>query len=257
MTVTTADALTVIPATLRDDLLSAFGEIVSNYREERWEPAELNGGKLCEAVYTICKGWLEGGIYPARAEKPSRFPDSCWAMMRDYQHVPDSHSARILIPRMMIGLYDIRNHRGVGHAGSEVNPNHMDATAVLYGAKWLMAELVRLLHALTTDEATVIVDGLVEREVPWVWSHEEKRRVLKTGMTWKEQTLVLLLSVASEVGESDLLRWLEHPNAQNFRKDVLKPLHRGRRIEYDTEMRTVRLLPPGIAVAEDLLGGTS
>jgi hypothetical protein len=41
----------------------------------------------------------------------------------------------------------------------------MDATVVLYTSKWIMAELVRLLHTLSTEEATAIVDGLIEREV--------------------------------------------------------------------------------------------
>jgi hypothetical protein len=65
----------------------------------------------------------------------------------------------------------------------------MDATVVLYTAKWLMAGLVRLLHTLTTAEATAIVDALIEREVAWVWTYEDKKRVLRTGMTWKQQTL--------------------------------------------------------------------
>jgi hypothetical protein len=249
----TEDAFAVLPTTLRNDLLAAFNEIVNNYREHRWEPSELNGGKLCEAVYTICKGWLEGGNYAARAEKPSRFPETCWAMMSTYQHVPNSRSARVLIPRMMLGLYDIRNNRGVGHAGGDVDPNHMDATAVLYTAKWLMAELVRLLHTLTTEEATAIVDGLVEREVAWVWTHGDKKRVLRTGMTWKEQTLALMLTEAGDVTEAALMRWLEHPRLPSFRQDVLKPLHRARLIEYDTESRTVRLLPPGVTAAEGLV----
>ena len=185
MGLTPRDAFTVLPMTLRDDLLSAFNEIVTNYRERKWEPSELNGGKLCEAVYTICKGWLDGGIYPARAEKPSRFPETCWAIMNTYQQVPNSRSARILIPRMMLGLYDIRNNRGVGHAGAEVDPNHMDATAVLYNSKWLMAELLRLLHALSTEDATAIVDGFIEREVALVWTNGDKKRVIRTGMPWK------------------------------------------------------------------------
>lgn len=250
-----ADAFSVLPATLRDDLLSAFNEIVTNYREHRWEPSELNGGKLCEAVYTIVVGWLEGGTYPQRAKKPGQFPQTCWKMESTYSHVPDSRSARILIPRMMLGLYDIRNNRGVGHAGAEVDPNHMDATVVLYSAKWLMAELVRLLHTLHIDEATAIVDGLIEREVAWVWTHGEKKRVLRTGMTWKQQTLVLLLTQAGDVAEEDLLGWLEHPNVRDLRKAVLKPLHRERQIEYDADNRTVRLLPPGVAAAEELVNG--
>jgi hypothetical protein len=251
------DAFSALPTSLRDDLLAAFSEIVKTYREHKWEPSELNGGKLCEAVFTVIEGWLEGGKYPKRAKKPSRFPDTCWALAQKYAHVPNSRSPRILIPRMMIGLYDIRNNRGVGHAGAEVDPNHMDATVVLYTAKWLMAELVRLLHTLTTQEATAIVDGLIEREVSWVWMHGDKKRVLRTGMTWKQQTLLLLLTEAGEVADADLFQWLEHPGMASFRKDVLKPLHKARHTEYDTDKRTVRLLPPGVTAAETLLARVS
>lgn len=251
------DAFSLLPSTLRDDLLSAFNDIVKNYREHKWEPSELNGGKLCEAVFTIIEGWLEGGRYPARAKKPNRFPDTCWALSQKYANVQDSRSPRILIPRMMIGLYDIRNNRGVGHAGAEVDPNYMDATVVLYTAKWLMAELVRLLHSLHIDEATAIVDGLIEREVAWVWTHGEKRRVLRTDMTWKQQALVLLLTDAGDVAEADLFRWLEHPGVPSFRKDVLKQLHKSRLIDYDTDKRTIRLLPPGVTAAEELVAAES
>jgi hypothetical protein len=247
------DAFSVLPATLRKDLLDAFNEIVKNYREHRWEPSELNGGKLCEAVYTICVGWLDGGKYPARAKKPRNLPQACWDLEKTYAQVPDSRSARILVPRMMMGLYDIRNNRGVGHAGAEVDPNKMDATAVLYIAKWLVAELVRLLHTLTTDEATAIVDGLIEREVAWVWTHEDKKRVLRKGLTWKQQTLVLMLTEAGDVAEGDLFRWLEHPRLANFRQQVMNPLHKDRLIEYDADKRTVRLLPPGVTAAEELV----
>jgi hypothetical protein len=170
-----------------------------------------------------------------------------------YQQVADSRSARILIPRMMLGLYDIRNNRGVGHAGADVDPNHMDATAVLHTSKWLMAELVRLLHMLTTEEAAAIVDGLIEREVAWVWTHGDKKRVLRKGLTWKQQTLLLLLTEAGDVAEADLFRWLEHPSLPSFRRDVLKQLHKDRLIEYDLDKRTVRMLPPGVTAAEELL----
>ena len=52
---------------------------------------------------------------------------------------------------------------------------------VLYTAKWLVAELVRLLHTLSIDEATAIVDNLIEREVGWVWTQADKKRVLRTA----------------------------------------------------------------------------
>jgi len=251
------DAFSVLPSTLREDLLAAFNEIVTNYRERRWEPSELNGGKLCEAVFTVVEGRLQGGIYPARARKPNRFPQACLALEQQYAQVPNSRSPRILIPRMMVGLYDIRNNRGVGHAGAEVDPNHMDATVVLYTAKWLIAELVRLLHTLHIDEATAIVDGLIEREVAWVWTHGDKKRVLRTGMTWKQQTLALLLTETGDVGEADLCRWLEHPSLADLRRNVLRPLHKARQVEYDADKRAVRLLPPGVTAAEALIAAAS
>ena len=102
---------------------------------------------------------------------------------------------------MMIGLYDVRNNRGVGHAGSEVDPYQMDATVVLYTAKWLVAELVRLLHALTTDEATAVVEGLIQREVAWVWTHDNIRRVLRTGLTWKQLGCIKVLGQFLLMGE--------------------------------------------------------
>lgn len=246
-------AFASLPASLRTELLDAFNDIVKNYREHRWEPSELNGGKLCEVVYTICVGWLEGGAYPDRAKKPPRFPDECWNLASRYSQVPGSRSPRILIPRMMMGLYDIRNNRGVGHAGAEVNPNHMDATLVVATAKWLMAELVRLLHALPTEDASAIVEALTERELPWVWTRGDTKRILRTGLTYKQQTLVLLLADVHGTSEDDLVRWLEHPRPTDFRRKVLKPLHAERLIEYDQQKATAWLLPPGTTAAEELL----
>ena len=158
-------ASAVPPATLTKDLLDAYAEIVTNFAEGRWEPSQLNGGKLCEAVYTIVDGYMSG-TYQTRAHKPQNMPAACQKLETTYPKA--DNSPRIQIPRMIVALYEIGNNRGVGHAGGDVDPNQMDATAVLYMSKWLMAELVRILHGLTTDEATDIVEALVEREIALV-----------------------------------------------------------------------------------------
>lgn len=43
------------------------------------------------------------------------------------------------------------------------------------------------------------------------------------------------------------------PGLPSFRKDVLNRLHRDRLVEYDTTARTLRLLPPGVTAAEELV----
>lgn len=242
-------AFAALPQTLTQDLLDAFHTIITNYGERRWEPAELNGGKLREAVYTITLGHLNNS-YPSRAYKPKDMFRACMDLQNQFPTA--NRSLRIQIPRLIIGLYEIRNNRGVGHAGGDVNPNEMDATAVLYMSKWLVAELVRLLHTIPVDEATEIVELLVERQIALVWKYGDKRRVLKTGLSWKQNVLLLLVGV-SEAKEKELVSWLEHKNPANLRKDVLRPMHKARLLEYDETTRSVRLLPPGVEEAESLI----
>ncbi len=249
MVIDPKQAFGALPATLAKDLLDAYEEIVTNFAESRWEPSELNGGKLCEAVFTIIDGYM-CGKYEARASKPRNMPAACLAFEQKYAGA--HRSPRIQIPRMIVALYEIRNNRGVGHAGGDVNPNQMDATAVLYLSKWLMAELVRLLHNLTTDEATEIVDALVEREVALVYKWGDKRRVIKLGLTWRQKVLLLLAGV-TEADEADLVQWLEHKRVSDLRKDTLRPMHADLLIDFDEITHKVRLLPPGVTEAEALI----
>jgi hypothetical protein len=67
----------------------------------------------------------------------------------------------------------------------------------------------------------------------------------------------LLLTETGDVPEADLVRWLEHRSVMDYRKAVLRPMHRDRLIDYDTVRRTVRLLPPGVKAAEALVAEKS
>jgi hypothetical protein len=108
---------------------------------------------------------------------------------------------------MLVALYEIRNNRNVGHVGGDVDPNHMDAVCVLQMSKWIVAELVRVLHNVDTDTATDIVDTLVERETPLIWEVRGRKRVLDTGLKMKPKTLLLLYASNGAVSERDLVAW--------------------------------------------------
>lgn len=249
MELTPDAALAVLPNGLREDIVKSFNHIVRNYREHRWEPSELNGGKLCEAVYTAITGYSDGH-FADRSSKPRDMVGACRSLE---QKAGLPRAIKIQIPRMLLALYEIRNNRGVGHAGGDIDPNLMDATAVLYMSKWLMAELVRVFHDLTTEQATVLVEGLIVREVSLIWTDGDKKRVLKSGLTWKQKTLLVLLSENDAASEEMLIKWLEHPNGTRLRRDVLRPAHREALIHFDEKESSVRLLPPGIELAENLV----
>jgi hypothetical protein len=250
--VVSADAfLGNLPRELRDELLGAFNRIVLNYREHRWEPSELNGGKLCEVVHSILKGFVDGK-YPPRASKPRNMVDAC----RELEHADStrfSRSLRIQIPRMLVALYEIRNNRGVGHVGGDVDPNHMDATAVLAMSKWVLAELVRIFHGVDTKTAATAVEAIVERHLPIIWRVNGKVRVLATKMTMKDKMLAVLYQSPGPVLEANLVDWVEHSNPSVFRREVLAKAHKARLIEYDRHEGTAQISPLGVQYVEDNL----
>lgn len=249
---TAATALSTIPPALRDPLVAALGEIAGNFAAHKWEPSELNGGKLCEAAYTILRGHVDGTWAP----KPSKPKDMVTAC-RDFEKedkVKWPQSVRVTMPRLLMALYEIRNNRGVGHVGGDVDANHMDAVLVLTGSKWVVAELVRIFHDVRTAEATAIVDALVERVVPAIWTIGDTRRVLVPGLSMKDQTLLLLYASAGWINESALVAAIEHSNASVYRRDVLATAHKDRLIEYDGKDRRAHISPLGIGYVEGRLG---
>jgi hypothetical protein len=244
-------AFSGLPDKIRKELLGAFEEILRNFRERRWEPAELNGGKLCEVIYSILRGHVDGRM-PARASKPRNMLEACQAIEKvDATKAP--RAVRIQIPRMLIALYEVRNNRGVGHVGGDVDPNLMDARVVVEMSKWVMADLVRVFHALDTLEATRVVETLMERTVPTVWEIGGKRRVLPRGLSKKNETLLLLYSVNRPVNASELCGWVEYVGLAEYRRDVLRPLHGIRLIEFNEQTEEVSISPTGIAHVEEKL----
>jgi hypothetical protein len=240
-----------VPESLEDELFAKYREIERNFRERRWEPAELNGGKLSEVAYTILRGHVEG-TFPDKATKPSNFYDACLGLSK----APESFgkSVRIQLPRILVALYEIRNNRNVGHIGGDVDPNHMDAVCVLHMAKWVVSELIRIFHGVTLAQASDLVEALSEREIPLVWDTGSIKRVLNTSLTMMEKTLVLLYSDSSPIPEQSLIKSLEHSNSSVYRRDILRKAHKQRLIEYDPTTKTARISPLGSArVESDIL----
>ena len=173
-------ALASLPQGLRDELFDEFDGIVKNYREGNWKASGLDAG-AAEVAYSVLLG-ITTGIFPSQANKPSNFKAKCDEFATDNRKYPPAnspHSARVLIPRVLAVLYDIRNNRNVGHIGGDVDSNHMDAELVLHSAQWVMAEFVRIFHGLSIDEATATVDALVERTTPTIWNVGDKKRILR------------------------------------------------------------------------------
>jgi hypothetical protein len=240
--------LDAIPEGLRLPLLTEYHSIIQNYSEHRWGPSELSGGKFCEIVYNILDGQAKN-TYLSAPRKPPDFVGACRALESN-SHVP--RSFQILIPRLLPALFEVRNNRGVGHAGGDVDSNHMDATFVITSANWVMSELVRYFHNVSTSTAQSLVDNLVERRIPLIWEGEEMRRILDPQMKLQDQIIVLLATSTGQQNVADLYRWTGYNNRQYFLK-LLRKFHGERCLELSADENSLQILPPGSAIASSIV----
>ena len=234
------DALSNIPNSLRNLLLREYLLICQNYFEHKWRPAELSAGHFCEITFTIVQGF---GLktYPANVSKPRDFVGAC-RKLESMQNVP--RSFQILIPRLLPALYEVRNQRGVGHAGGDVDSNAIDSSFVYSSCSWVIAELIRVFHGLPIEEAQQIVDQLAEIPIPLVWVGEDTKRILDPSVQVEDAILIFLATSVGRVAVSDLRKWTEYQNHSRF-NSKLTELHKKRYLEFNAAKKEVQILPPG------------
>lgn len=243
-------ALAGIPTQFRSKLITAYRDLKSSYVEGNHDACGLRAGRFSEVLLRFLQHHLTK-IFTPFGQKIENFKEECQKLER----VPQTaglESLRLLIPRALNFLYSLRNKRGIGHVGGDVDANAIDAATCVRVADWCLAELMRIFHALSLEEAQELLDAISARQIPYVWTVMGRRRVLQRKLDYPSQTLLLLYSVVDNaVPTEDLFKWVEHPRLANFRAHVLSRLHNARLIEYDKENQMAILSPKGIERVEN------
>lgn len=249
-------ALAGVPATFRAKLISNYVGLKDAASEGRPDQAGVRAGKFAEVALRLLQHVVTGSFTPF-GTPIQNFADECRKLIT--ANVPAVvESLRVIVPRALVFIYTVRNKRGIGHVGGDVDANTIDVAVITRVADWVMCEFIRVYHSLSLEEAQDIVDALASRRVPDVWEVGGKKRVLRKGLTARQQTLLLLYTDPSSVVlAEDLCAWVEYAQLSLFRRDVLRPLHKTRRIEYDSELDTVQLSPLGIQEVEELNRGVA
>lgn len=244
---TLADALKTIPAGLRDPLIEEFGQALDEYRASDWEKVGLKAGKFCEVAYCVCAGHATGA-YAASPSKPKNFPQAC----RDLEQYNGTKgkSLCIQVPKVLAALYELRNNRSIGHVSAEISPNHMDAELFLRGMKWVMGEFVRNYSQLPLNDSYAVVEAITARTFRMVWSSGDVRRVLEPAKTAGQKVLILLYAEGKPVTVAQLQAWVEYKNGTDFKRKVLRALHKDALIHFDENAGIVQILPTGQAYVE-------
>jgi len=120
----------------------------------------------------------------------------------------------------------------------------MDATFVVAASNWILAELIRVFHKLSIENAQQLVDAIAERRVPLIWQGEDVKRVLNPKIEARDQLLLLVSSTPGKIDIKDLRAWTEYKNATRF-IGLLRNLHKERMVEFNERTSMVEILPPG------------
>lgn len=230
--------------------LKHFQNAVTAYRVGNWEDSIAKMGKFVEAALkAVCKH-ASVTVGSGKAFKVDGAINGLGGLARDSFH----ESVRLTIPRACRFIYDIASNRGGRHDADEVDPNKMDATALLSTGSWVMAELVRYSQkgSLHADEAEQMVTALTERHSLVVETVDGRAYFHIDGKSARQ---VAILSL-----------WQQHPKRMSKaeiaaavirngfnRKDAMTALSRIMCVVDDDGAGNLRLLDPGLQEAEELM----
>jgi hypothetical protein len=241
------DLKTKFPIDLVDALIDAYIGIKENFIINKWEPSELNGGKFVEATIRLLQNECFGTYTPIGTSIRNTFNE----LKRCEQSPTTIHdSFRLHIPRCLGSIYNIRNRRGVGHLGGDINANKIDALLIITTVEWVLAELYRTCYTSSLEEAQILVNNLVSRKLELIFELNGRKRVLSSKISLKDKVLVLLYSYDSKnLSVDNLILDLKYKNKTYLKTQLLTKLEKDYFIEVDSD-QIIHLLPPGIRYIE-------
>jgi hypothetical protein len=243
-------ALANVPADFRSRIVKAYLELKSRHAEGKHDAAGVSAGKFCETVVRLLQHELQKPVTPF-GQQLKNFSGEC----DSFAQVPKTignDSLRIVIPKAVSLLYTLRNKRGIGHVGGDVDANAIDGITIARVADWVVCELIRIFHKMSLEEADALVGSLASRDIPDVWEVAGRKRVLRKDLDFKQKTLLLLYSsTESAVLAEDLFAWSKYSNFSMYKREVLRQLDSANLVDYDQAIDSVILSPLGVKLVED------
>lgn len=201
---------------LVDELLEAFQEAKRNFYLGGHRLNAVEGGRFCEAAFRMLEQKTKGNFTPLGRQIDSRRIIAA----AEQAKIPDG--IRIHVPRALRMIYDIRNKRDAAHLADGIDANLQDATLVVAGLDWVLAEFVRLFHGVPADEAQKIISDLVRKRVPAVQDINGFLKILNPALQVSDRLLVLLYERGVQGATRDELRSWVHPK---MRQNLNRALH--------------------------------
>jgi hypothetical protein len=228
---------------LIDELLAAYQEAKRNFYFGGLRLSAVEGGRFCEAVFRMIEKVTTGTFTPLGTQLNSEKIISAAAQSNA------SDAIRFHIPRALRVVYDIRNKRDVAHLADGIDPNEQDATFVAATLDWILAELVRLYHGVSAEQAQRIISDLVARRAPAVQDFNGFLKILRQDLQASDRIPLLLYERGARGATfEELSNWIHPKMRSNLRRTLNRLEHD--RAEVHSVGDTFQITRSGILAVE-------
>lgn len=179
----------VVDPSLARTAVESFVEMQQRFLAGDWQPTELDGGRLCEAV-ARCLLQLDQGKVDHK-ELPGAI---CDALIDERQQ--RSHNLQVKdrnhVAKTIKLVYKFRSDRGAVHISPIYTANYMDSMLMVHAGKWVFAEFLRLAWKQDRKVIAEIIEQLVQLEHSIIHELDGRPLVLAKGVSAPDEVLVLL-----------------------------------------------------------------
>lgn len=175
-----------LPADVVSAVLDEYEACKSRFFLGDFRPQAVDAGRFCEAVVRIIQH-ASTGQHTALSDELK--VDAQLNRLENDTSLDDG--LRLHIPRAIRTVYGFRNKRNTGHLKGGIDPNLMDATFIVGVLDWILAELIRLYHNVSAQDAQELIDGVVTKQLPLI-QEVDGHPVFLRNVSGREHVLALL-----------------------------------------------------------------
>ncbi len=180
---------TAVDASFAQAAVESYVEMQQRFLAGDWKPAELDGGRLCEALSRALYQ-LDSGVV-THSDLPGALCDLLEDFKNKWTHKLAEGDRRHLCKAIRL-VYKFRSDRGPVHISAVYTANYMDSMLVLHVGKWMLAEFLRL--AWTADKQVIAdtIAQIVQFQHTLIHELDGKPFVLASGISAADEILLLL-----------------------------------------------------------------
>lgn len=179
----------IVDPSFADAIVDNYVEMQQRFFAGDWKPAELDGGRLCEAVSRALYQ-LDSGVI-THTELPGTLCDWLEDFNKKRNHNLVEGDRRHFCKAIRM-VYKFRSDRGPVHISPEYTANEMDSILMLHTGKWMFAEFLRIAWNKDRKVIAETIADIIQLEHSLIHELDGTPLILDHTVSAPEEILLLL-----------------------------------------------------------------